>query len=565
MKASGGAGVGGCRDVGACGAAGCLAAWLGGWVAGWLGWVGARGRLHAVGWCAGGQEDVSATEGGRGRQQQGCGACWATTLAPPPPAPFPHACPTPTPTSPPPPPPPHPCATGAMHPLGSEVVKACLPGGQRKPFRHNMMALMTVTGAKGSVVNFSQVGWQGGAGRGEGGKIDGKAAAAGRRREGLARQHGSGGMRARLHLRAAPHSHLRPRRRRKRRTRRRGRPPRRRRLIAAVPPRLPADLVPAGAAGAGGAARAAHEQRQDAALLRALRRGRALGRLCGRPLPHRWAPGRGCAVLGWPLAGLGWAQLSGGAWAGLGYRAAPGLSQAPLCSERHRRAWRPSSLPPPSPASSPTARPPLPPTHPPQACAPRNITSTAWRGGRGWWTQPSRRRDRVRARSRRSGSSASASASSRPAPQQRHPPCLGCITRRVPLPVPPPSCAAPRISSPPSLPPSLPPPPSSSPSLPSLPPSSPRRLPAAVPGEEPGESQGALRLNGQGRLRLIHRAGGSLCGGEGAGGSAEAPGGGRRVQGGAGGSGRAQGGAGGGAGGGRRLGGCEARADGGAV
>lgn len=49
-----------------------------------------------------------------------------------------------------------PCA-GAMHPLSSEVVKACLPGGQRKAFRHNMMALMTVTGAKGSVVNFSQI------------------------------------------------------------------------------------------------------------------------------------------------------------------------------------------------------------------------------------------------------------------------------------------------------------------------------------------------------------------------------------------------------------------------
>ncbi len=44
-----------------------------------------------------------------------------------------------------------------MHPLSSEVVKACLPGGQRKAFRHNMMALMTVTGAKGSVVNFSQI------------------------------------------------------------------------------------------------------------------------------------------------------------------------------------------------------------------------------------------------------------------------------------------------------------------------------------------------------------------------------------------------------------------------
>ena len=48
-------------------------------------------------------------------------------------------------------------ASGAMHPLSSEVVKICLPGGQAKPFRHNMMALMTVTGAKGSVVNFSQI------------------------------------------------------------------------------------------------------------------------------------------------------------------------------------------------------------------------------------------------------------------------------------------------------------------------------------------------------------------------------------------------------------------------
>ena len=47
--------------------------------------------------------------------------------------------------------------SGAMHPLSSEVVKACLPGGQAKSFRHNMMALMTMTGAKGSVVNFSQI------------------------------------------------------------------------------------------------------------------------------------------------------------------------------------------------------------------------------------------------------------------------------------------------------------------------------------------------------------------------------------------------------------------------
>ena len=47
--------------------------------------------------------------------------------------------------------------SGAMHPLSSEVVKMCLPGGQLRPFRHNMMALMTITGAKGSVVNFSQI------------------------------------------------------------------------------------------------------------------------------------------------------------------------------------------------------------------------------------------------------------------------------------------------------------------------------------------------------------------------------------------------------------------------
>jgi DNA-directed RNA polymerase I subunit RPA1 len=44
-----------------------------------------------------------------------------------------------------------------MHPLSSDVIKACLPAGQLKPFLHNCMALMTVTGAKGSVVNFSQI------------------------------------------------------------------------------------------------------------------------------------------------------------------------------------------------------------------------------------------------------------------------------------------------------------------------------------------------------------------------------------------------------------------------
>ena len=47
--------------------------------------------------------------------------------------------------------------TAAMHPLASEVVRACLPGGQRKPFPANNLSLMTVSGAKGSTVNFSQI------------------------------------------------------------------------------------------------------------------------------------------------------------------------------------------------------------------------------------------------------------------------------------------------------------------------------------------------------------------------------------------------------------------------
>jgi DNA-directed RNA polymerase I subunit RPA1 len=44
-----------------------------------------------------------------------------------------------------------------MHPLASEVIKACIPKGQAKPFPANCMALMTVSGAKGSTVNFSQI------------------------------------------------------------------------------------------------------------------------------------------------------------------------------------------------------------------------------------------------------------------------------------------------------------------------------------------------------------------------------------------------------------------------
>ncbi|PNH12767.1 DNA-directed RNA polymerase I subunit rpa1 [Tetrabaena socialis] len=47
--------------------------------------------------------------------------------------------------------------SGAMHALSSEVIKVCLPGGQAKAFPHNCLSLMTITGAKGSLVNFSQI------------------------------------------------------------------------------------------------------------------------------------------------------------------------------------------------------------------------------------------------------------------------------------------------------------------------------------------------------------------------------------------------------------------------
>ena len=36
-------------------------------------------------------------------------------------------------------------------------LQVCLPKGQIKPFPHNNLSLMTVTGAKGSLVNFSQI------------------------------------------------------------------------------------------------------------------------------------------------------------------------------------------------------------------------------------------------------------------------------------------------------------------------------------------------------------------------------------------------------------------------
>jgi hypothetical protein len=36
-------------------------------------------------------------------------------------------------------------------------VQVCLPWGQVKPFPKNCLSMMTVTGAKGSQVNFSQI------------------------------------------------------------------------------------------------------------------------------------------------------------------------------------------------------------------------------------------------------------------------------------------------------------------------------------------------------------------------------------------------------------------------
>ncbi|EFJ45495.1 hypothetical protein VOLCADRAFT_105949 [Volvox carteri f. nagariensis] len=47
--------------------------------------------------------------------------------------------------------------SGAMHALSSEVIKVCLPDGQVKAFPKNCLSLMTITGAKGSLVNFSQI------------------------------------------------------------------------------------------------------------------------------------------------------------------------------------------------------------------------------------------------------------------------------------------------------------------------------------------------------------------------------------------------------------------------
>jgi DNA-directed RNA polymerase I subunit RPA1 len=46
---------------------------------------------------------------------------------------------------------------GQLNPLSSEIVKTCLPHGLAVPFPANTFSIMTTTGAKGSIVNQSQV------------------------------------------------------------------------------------------------------------------------------------------------------------------------------------------------------------------------------------------------------------------------------------------------------------------------------------------------------------------------------------------------------------------------
>jgi DNA-directed RNA polymerase I subunit RPA1 len=45
----------------------------------------------------------------------------------------------------------------ALNPFTSKIIAACLPNGQYKAFPENCMSLMTLSGAKGSSVNFSQI------------------------------------------------------------------------------------------------------------------------------------------------------------------------------------------------------------------------------------------------------------------------------------------------------------------------------------------------------------------------------------------------------------------------
>ena len=48
-------------------------------------------------------------------------------------------------------------ASGALNKVTSATVKRCLPLGTKKPFSKNCLSIMTVSGAKGSMVNFSQI------------------------------------------------------------------------------------------------------------------------------------------------------------------------------------------------------------------------------------------------------------------------------------------------------------------------------------------------------------------------------------------------------------------------
>ena len=48
-------------------------------------------------------------------------------------------------------------SSGALNQVTSATVKVCLPSGTKKPFHRNCFSLMTMSGAKGSMVNFSQI------------------------------------------------------------------------------------------------------------------------------------------------------------------------------------------------------------------------------------------------------------------------------------------------------------------------------------------------------------------------------------------------------------------------
>lgn len=45
----------------------------------------------------------------------------------------------------------------ALSPITTDTMQSCLPSGQLKPFPKNQLSLITVTGAKGSLVNHSQI------------------------------------------------------------------------------------------------------------------------------------------------------------------------------------------------------------------------------------------------------------------------------------------------------------------------------------------------------------------------------------------------------------------------